>query len=123
MMKKFLVALVILLAAALAAVVTRPDKEAHMDQIKSVISNAVSDEVQGDSENETVKGLSSVIGSIGSGVAGFVLDSRLTVDNYYVCSVGKVKDLKGEQHTVSVGAFGHVFTFGKENLKKAIKGE
>ena len=29
----------------------------------------------------------------------------------------------GEEKTVSVGVFGHVFTFGKEDIEKAIKGE
>ena len=59
-------------------------------------------------------------GSIGSSVAGFFLDSRLTVKNHFVYSTGAVKDLEGNDQTVSVGVFGHVFTFKKEDMEKVV---
>ncbi len=40
-MKKLLTTLVVLLAAALAAAITRPEKEAHLDKIKEVISESI----------------------------------------------------------------------------------
>ncbi len=120
-MKKLLTTLVILLGAAFAAAITRPEKEAHLDKIKAVISESIASELSLKG-NGTPDDVSSLLGTLGSGVAGVLLDSRLTVDNRYVFSVGKMKDLNGEVHTVSVGAFGHVFTFGKDQLLKAIKG-
>ena len=41
----------------------------------------------------------------------------------FVCSIGELKDLDGVNQKVSVGVFGHVFTGGKEQLKKAINGQ
>lgn len=120
-MKKLLATLVILLAAAFAAAITRPEKEAHLDKIKEVIGESIASGLSLEG-NGTPDDVSSLLGTLGSGVAGVLLDSRLTVDNRYVYSVGRMKDLNGEVHTVSVGAFGHVFTFGKDQLLKAIKG-
>lgn len=120
-MKKLLTTLVILLAAAFAAAITRPEKEAHLDKIKAVISESIASELSLKG-NGTPDDVSSLLGTLGSGVAGVLLDSRLTVDNRYVFSVGRLKDLNGEIHMVSIGAFGHVFTFGKDQLLKAIKG-
>ena len=35
---------------------------------------------------------------------------------------GSIKDLKGEEKCLSVGVFGHVFTFSKENIDQALEG-
>ena len=85
-MKKLLTTLVILLAAAFAAAITRPEKEAHLDKIKEVISESIASELSLEG-NGTPDDVSSLLGTLGS-----------------------------------VGAFGHVFTFGKDQLLKAIKG-
>ena len=45
------------------------------------------------------------------------------MENYFVCSIGRIIPPDGDAKTVSVGVFGHVFTFGKDDIKKAIKGE
>lgn len=61
---------------------------------------------------------------LGAGaVAGYLLDNRLTVKNYFVFSIGELKDLEGVDQKVSFGLFGHVFTGNKEQLKKAINGK
>ena len=39
--------------------------------------------------------------------------------NYLVCSVGRMSIGDNEEKMVSLGAFGHVFTFGKEDIEKA----
>ena len=46
-----------------------------------------------------------------------------TAENIVVFSIGELKDLEGVEQKVSVGVFGHIFTGGKEQLKKAIKGQ
>lgn len=55
---------------------------------------------------------------IGTGIGELVIDNMLKVDNYFVCSIGTIT-FDGETKVVSVGVLNHVFTPGKEDLKKA----
>ena len=48
-----------------------------------------------------------------------VISSYLDVTNYLVCSVGRMSIGNNEEKMVSLGLFGHVFTFGKEDIEKA----
>ena len=57
---------------------------------------------------------------IGSGIAEMVIDQKLMVDNYFVCSIGRVL-LDGEEKVVSVGCFNHVFTMPEDKLKEELK--
>ena len=117
-MKKFLIFLLVVLGIGAVAVFTCPDKDAHKEAIQQVIKEAINDEIGGGSDG----GLSGVLASLGSSVSGWVLDSRLSVENYFVCSIGKFKGGK-EPRVVSVGVFGHIFTFSKEDLKNALSGQ
>ena len=116
-MKKFLFFLLVVLGIGAVAVVTCPDKDAHKDAIQNVVKEALADEVNAGEDN----GLSGIFAGIGSSVSGWIIDKGLTVENHFVYSVGKFSDGK-EPKTVSVGVFGHVFTFSKEDLKKELGG-
>ncbi len=118
-MKKVIITLLVLLGIAAVGVVSCPDKEAHKDAIMAVVKETINEEMK--SEDDGLQGLGVLFGSIGSSVAGYFIDNRLTVKNYYVYSVGKLKNLEGEDNTVSVGIFGHIFTVKKEDLKKALE--
>jgi hypothetical protein len=48
-----------------------------------------------------------------------IIDKFLDVENYVVCSVGRMRVGENEEKMVSLGVFGHVFTFGKEDIEKA----
>lgn len=120
-MKKLLITLLVLFGLCAVAVISCPDRQDHKDAIMEVVSSAINDELQ--TSDKDAQELSAFFGSIGSSVAGYLLDNRLTVKNYFVFSVGELKDLEGVDQKVSVGVFGHVFTGGKEQLKKAIKGQ
>lgn len=120
-MKKLVITLLVLLGIGAVAVVTCPDRQAHKDAIMEVVNASIHDEMNPTNSDE--EGLSMLFGSIGSSVAGNFIDNRLTVKNYFVYSAGLLKDFDGVDKQVSVGVFGHVFTFGKEDLKKAIKRE
>ena len=120
-MKKLILPLLILLALICTAVISCPDKQSHKDAIMAVINESINDNL--DPDNTDTTGLSQLFGSIGSGLVGILMDSQLSVDNYFLCSVGKISDPSGNPKTVSVGVFGHVFTFGKEDIKKALSGE
>ena len=77
---------------------------------------ALADEVNAGEDN----GLSGIFAGIGSSVSAWVIEQGLTVENHFVYSVGKFNTGK-EVQTVSVGVFGHVFTFSKEDLDKALE--
>ena len=120
-MKKLIITLLILLGIGAVAVVTCPDRQAHKEAIMSVVNESINDELHTDDKD--AQALSALFGSIGSSVAGYVIDNRLIVDNHFVYSTGVQKDFDGVDKQVSVGVFGHVFTFGKEDLKKALNGQ
>ncbi len=121
-MKKFFITLAILLVVlAGVGVVTCPDKQAHKDAIMSVINEKINESVSKDS-SEGDEGIALFASSLGSGIVGYVLDNRLTVKNHFVFSTGELNKLDGTSERLSVGVFGHVFTFSKEDLDKALDG-
>ena len=119
-MKKILITLAVLLVFAGVAVVTCPDRDAHKDAIMAVVNDKISDELTAGGDKEA-EGIALFASSLGSGIANYVIDNRLTVRNHFVYSTGEIKNFNGENERVSVGVFGHVFTFSKEDLDKALK--
>lgn len=118
-MKKAIIAIIaVLLVVGAAAVMTCPDKQAHKDAIMSVVNEKINDELQTD--DEEYQGLSALFGSLGSGIAGSVVDNRLVVKNHFLWSTGEFRNFDGEYQQVSVGVFGHIFTFNKQDLDKAL---
>ena len=118
-MKKAIIAIIaVLLVVGAAAVMTCPDKQAHKDAIMSVVNEKINDELQTD--DEEYQGLSALFGSLGSGIAGSVVDNRLVVKNHFLWSTGEFRNFDGEYQQESVGVFGHIFTFNKQDLDKAL---
>ena len=118
-MKKVITVLVLVALVCAVAVVTCPDKQAHQDAIMSVVNEKINDELQ--TEEADLQALSAWVGSLGSTLASSVVDNRLTVKNHFLWSSGEFKDLEGNSSRVSVGVFGHVFTFDREDLDRAIE--
>lgn len=117
-MKKSFGFLLALLILGGVAVISCPDKEAHKDAITKVVNEAVQEEL-GVKEDDDSLGILKGLANIG---AGIYLDNKFSVDNYFVCSVGRI--LHGaENDVVSFGIFGHVFTFGKEDVKEMLLGK
>lgn len=116
-MKKLLILVLTLVIIAGVCVVTCPDKASHSEALKDVLSTALTETIS-DSESDT--GLIMLGSMIGTGIGGLVIDNMLKVDNYFVCSIGTMT-FEGETKVVSVGVLNHVFTPGKEDLKRAIK--
>ena len=117
-MKEALIAFIALLIIGAAAVITCPDKLAHKDAIMAVVNKKINEELQTD--DEEYQGLSALFGTLGSGIASRVVDNRLVVKNHFLWSTGEFQDFDGEYQQVSVGVFGHIFTFNKQDLDKAI---
>ena len=115
-MKKLLTLVIVLLVAVLMAL-TVPDKQAHKEAMMKAVDEYVSEEAQsrfGDN----------VLTNLGKNVAvktiELALNSKLQVHNYLLWNTTSVH-LKGKDQMLSVGMFGHVFTFDKEMLREKLE--
>ncbi len=121
----WLVAALILAILFATMVFTCPDRADHEAAIQEVTKAWVDDKV--DDNLGAITGVGGVFGDLlnkalkqltGVGTDKIV-SKYLDVKNYVVCSVGTVNVGQDEAKMVSLGVFGHVFTFGKEDIEKA----
>ena len=121
----WLIAALILAILFATMVFTCPSEADHEAAIQEVTKSWVGDKV-----DENLSGITGVGGVFGDLIdkalkelTGFgtdkVISSYLDVKNYVVCSVGRMAIGDGEEKMVSLGVFGHVFTFGKDDIEKA----
>ena len=115
-MKKLLLFLLVIVALGAIAAFTCPDKQAHKDALLSVVNESINNKLQ----QENLEGLGSIVGSIGSGVAGAYLDNRLVVKDHFLYSTGEIQNLSGDVKQVSFGIFGHVYPLNKDDLREAM---
>lgn len=114
-----IITVIVIIVLLVVAVITCPDKNAHKEAILGVINEKITESIQTSSqEGEDV--LSVLGATLGTSVSGWVLDKGLIVDNYFIFSVGKFNTGQ-DYRTVSVGVFGHVFTFSKEDVDKYLQ--
>lgn len=115
-MKKLLVIVIILLVAVLMKM-TVPDKQAH----KEAMMVAVKEFVEEEAENRFGD---NVLSNLGQNVVvktiELALNSKLKMHDYLVLNTSYVR-LKGEEQLLSLGMFGHVFTFDKEMLREKLE--
>lgn len=101
---------------------TCPKPQDHKNELSDVITATINESVSEAGEKSGSDLLSSALNALSNSftkqIVNFAADNLITVDNYFVCSVGKV-NLDGRDRIVSVGLLGHIFTTDKENLKKA----
>ena len=114
-----LLTLVVLVAVM---VVTCPKTEQHKEVLSTVITTTVNDAVN---DNDNLTGntfIDNAFKTVSNAFAGKVIetavDNLVTVDNYVVCSLGKVH-YEGKDHIVSLGIFGHIFTVDEDDLQEA----
>jgi hypothetical protein len=115
-MKKLLVIIIVLLIAVLMTM-TVPEKQEHKEAMMKAINEFVEEEAeQKVGDNVLAKlGKSVVVKTVET-----VLNSKLKVDNYYLFNMTYVR-LKGEDQMLSLGMFGHVFTFDKKMLREKLE--
>ena len=118
-MKKFIVFLMVILGIAGVAVITCPDKQAHKDAIMNVINEKINESLG--TTSEEADGFALFASSLGSGIASYLIENRLVYKNHFVYSTSEITKLDGETSRLSVGVFGHVFTFKKEDLDKVLE--
>ena len=116
-MKKLLIAVIILLVAVLMTQMV-PDKQAHKEAMMKAVTEFVDEEAEhrGFGDNVlTNLGKSVVLKTIET-----ALNSKLKVNNYYILNTTHVR-LQGKDQILSLGIFGHVFTFDKEMLREKLE--
>lgn len=120
----WLIAALILAVLFATMVFTCPSRQAHEQAIQEVTKQWVGDKV--DQKLPDIPGMGGVMGDIinkivkqitGTGT-DMAISNYLDVKNYVVCSVGRISVGDTKDKMVSLGAFGHVFTFDKEDLEK-----
>jgi hypothetical protein len=116
-MKKFLIFLGIIAVVAVALMATTPDRQQHVDTIKSVMTGAVNAELR---ENN----IDGPLGSIASVAATMAVDKYLStnflVRDHRFYSLGFIF-YNNEFQMVSVGVFNHVYTLDEEQAREMIK--
>lgn len=119
-MRNFLLFTLIIVFISGFCVISCPDKEAHSEAIMENINELIDEEATKDVTNESEKALALLASSLVSGISNLVIDSRLSVNNYFLFSIGRVT-FEGESRIVSIGVLNHVFTDINDNLKKEIE--
>ena len=121
----WLIAALVLAILFATMVFTCPSRADHEAAIQEVTKAWVGDKV--DENLGSITGVGGVFGDLINKalkqLTGFgtdkVISNYLDVKNYVVCSVGRMSIGDNEEKMVSLGAFGHVFTFGKDDIEKA----
>lgn len=121
----WLIAALVLAILFATMVFTCPNRQAHEQAIQEVTKAWVGDKV--DENLGAITGVGGVFGDLINKalkeLTGFgtdkVISNYLDVKNYVVCSVGRMSIGDNQDKMVSLGLFGHVFTFGKDDIEKA----
>ena len=116
-MKKLLIGAIVLLIAVVM-IKTVPDKKAHKEAMMEAVKGFVDDQAE-------ERGLGdNVLTNLGKGIVNktieVALNSKLEVDNFLLFNTTYV-ELGDKRKTLSLGIFGHVFTFDKEMLRDALE--
>lgn len=114
-MKKLIVSLSLIFLVVLL-IATNPSKMTHKETIKN---NAL-EVLEEKSEKNNI--FDALLGGMSSHFESTLIAQNLTVDNYFIFSLGKIKH-DGENKVVSIGVLNHVFTPGiKEQIQSMKSG-
>ena len=116
-MKKFLIFLGVLVVLGLALIATCPNRDAHREAVKSVLSAAINAEMDQSGIEETTAAIGAMLAV--SAIDSY-LNSHLVVRDRTFYNVGVVS-YEGEFHMISVGVFNHVFTISEDDARQFIK--
>ena len=116
-MKKLVVFLGIIAAIVISLMVTTPDRQQHVDTIKSVMKSAVSAELR---DNNIDGPLGSIASMAATTAVDQFLNASLMVRDHRFYSLGFI-DYGGEFHLVSIGVLNHVYTLDEDQARQLIK--
>ncbi len=117
-MKSILYLLFAVIILGGVCVVTCPDHDTHSEALKNLLNNVLTAELSKDVSTEEDAGWAMFGSMIGAGIGGLVIDNILSVENYFVCSIGTIT-YGGETRIVSVGLLNHVFTIRDKQVLQA----
>ena len=116
-MKRFLIFLGIIAIIALALMATTPDRQQHVDTIKSVMTGAVNAELR---ENNIDGPIASIASVAATTAVDRYLNTSFIVRDHRFYSLGFI-DYNNEFQMVSVGIFNHVYTLNEDQAREMIK--
>lgn len=120
-MKSILYLLFVVIILGGICIATCPDHDAHSEALKNLLNNVLTAELSKNMATEEDAGLVMLGSMIGTGIGGLVIDNILSVENYFVCSIGTIT-YGGETRIVSVGLLNHVFTIRDKQVLQAAEG-
>ena len=118
-MKKFLFLIVFLAVIAGALIATCPDRNAHLEAIKSVVSEVANEEMDKQS-NILTTGLASISTMLTINMADTYLKSNLIIRDHTLFNIGYIS-YNDDLRMISFGILNHVFTLDKETAKEMMK--
>jgi hypothetical protein len=83
------------------------------------INNAIDNEFSKKATDDDEKAMAFLTTTVCSGISEFIIDRKLSVENYFLFSIGKFT-FDGETNIVSFGILNHVFTGLNEDIKDGI---
>ena len=118
-MKKFLFLIVFLAVVAGALIATCPDRNAHLEAIKSVVSEVANEEMDKQSNILTTE-LASISTMLTINMADTYLKSNLIIRDHTFYNIGYI-NYNDDLRMISFGILNHVFTLDKETAKEIMK--
>lgn len=104
---KLWVTVAIVAFVVIGSILTCPGADKHREAVNEVCSEAMAKYAADEADNP----FASTVALVGGNIVGNVVSRFVTVDNYVVFSMGAIKVPGQKKRIVSIGAFGHVFTF------------
>lgn len=102
--KSRLVIIILILAVMIVAFFTNPNEQAHKEAIKAKSSEILKEVV-----SERIDGVGAVAWQLaGEQLLTGLINSNITVDNYYLFSVPKI-NWDGKSYPIGTGVFGKVY--------------
>ena len=114
-MKYFLSIILVTIAIAGVCIISCPKHEEQSKAIMKEINNIIDNEISNKAENDNEKAMALLATTLYSGISEFIIDRKLSVENYFLFSVGKIT-FEGETKTISLGILNHVFTGLNEEI-------
>ena len=112
-----IITLVAIVGLVVAAVATCPKKAEHVAILTDRINVIVTEELEQSGGGGDLAPLGLMFGNA---IMVPLVEKSLNVNDNFLFSVGKIS-IGGQEKTVTVGAFGHIFSASKEQMKQALK--
>ena len=112
-----IITLVAIAAVIVVAIASCPKKDQHVAFLTDRINTIVTEELAESGGGGDLAPLGLIFGNA---IVVPLVDKTLTVNDNFLFSVGKIP-VDGKERVITVGAFGHIFSASKEQMKKALK--